>query len=224
MITIDDINFYVAHYRPLCDRKTYIDNIFQYYGIPITYITEYDKEEINQNVMRAYYNPSAWKSHLQESNYYDANIPFRSLRPAEISLCIKFSKFLDLIQSQSKYSMWLEDDVILCEDWKNTFSRYLEKLDNNWDMIFWGDSYNLKDGLSPDMYFYTMIPPRSKCSESILINPRSYLKIKECITPFSLPLDFSLTRVCGKLGLRVYWAEPPIFLQGSSFKYKSSIA
>jgi GR25 family glycosyltransferase involved in LPS biosynthesis len=203
---------YVVHYDKLIERKKYMDSQLQKYNLPCEYVSNYGKDKLT----------------LSDKNR------FRNISDAEISVCLHHIEcFKKIATGNNEFSLILEDDVILCNNFKNTLDTYVSNLPLNWDMLFIGDGCGLhisNDKIQPNVYIYSKDNlPSSKyglgatrCLDSYLITKKCAQKIVEKLTlpnyTILCPADHWLNHVIRNNKFNVYWSEPTIVTQGSEKK------
>jgi GR25 family glycosyltransferase involved in LPS biosynthesis len=143
--------------------------------------------------------------------------------------------FKRIVESNNEFSLILEDDVILYENFKIKLNKYLQELPKDYDMFFIGSCCNLKilpKMIKENKHVYL------KCNEVVkqwcqgaTKGLDSYFVSKSCAkkltnyfdskyyknnkNKINKNTDFLLNDVIRELNLKVYWAEPAIVKQGS---------
>lgn len=223
-ILLDSVNFilshnrdymltvYVTHYKPLVNRKVFMDQQFLEQNIKGIYITDYDKEELNEEDLNRFRRP------------YMSN--------GEISLFLKHvESWKQIIESKTSYSIVFEDDAILNSEFNSKFNNYMLLAPANFDIIFLGDGCQLHGSL--DIVFTKTFATR--CTDSMVISKKCaqklymffnlrYIKYKNESTPVEWAIDHWLNYAIKLLSLNIYWVEPTIVTQGSqNGKFSSSL-
>lgn len=222
---------YVIHYTKLKDRKENILKVLSNFNGHITFIEDYDKENLDGNT---FYLPDETKFFDKIKDLWDPRVhKFRHLNLSEISCTIKHILALDKISKQEEeYGLVLEDDAIPVKD---TFSEDLVHIVNtlpkNWNSVFLGagcgvDFINqkLQKCLPINENIVKVGHPATNCAEAYLIKKDTARRIVNSIIPFQLVSDWELAYQFYSLNMNVYWAIPPLFYQGSkSGKYNSTL-
>lgn len=223
------MNIYIIHYKKLKERKNYLDNMLStYYNEPI-YIDDYDRDTLIIDDIK--YNPNLWD--IRTDGLYNGKIVYRDLKKSEICNSFSHLKALkNISESNYKFEMVLEDDVILPNDYLEKFVDLLSKIPNDADFVFFGSSYsidildqaNLSKSLKINDNIYKKEPGKTRTVDAYLVSPKAAKKIVDEITEICLPFDFELNYFLKKLNMNVYWYDPGIISQGSQTgQYKSSI-
>jgi len=221
MINVDKI--FVAHYKPLLERKQKLILDLEKLNINAEWI----EEEPNEKETLITYTPHLWNKKFEEmkiGNYP----PQRLLKKSEISLLYKHIQIYNkIINENIKTCLVLEDDVIFDNNFINNFNLNLSKTPKDWDFIFIGNGCNLsipEEQRIIGTVAYKKEHPASKCTDSYIIKKKSAEKILNTINTFTFPIDFELNYQMFKHGMNVYWWEPSIVKQGSqSGLYQSEI-
>jgi len=189
-----------------------MDQQFLEQNIKGIYITDYDKEELNEEDLKRFRQP------------YMSN--------GEISLFLKHvESWKQIIESKTSYSIVFEDDAILNSEFNSKFNNYMLSAPVDFDIIFLGDGCQLHS--SSDVLFTKTTV--SRCTDSMVISKKGaqklfmffnlrYKKYYNKSTPVEWAIDFWLNYVIPLLALNVYWVEPTIVTQGSqNGKFSSSL-
>ena len=106
-----NIKTYIPHYTKLKDRKEYIVKELESVGISdYELITEFDKEDITENILSQYYNPDA-QIRKEKAGFTNGNVNVPELKHSSISLVLKHIATLDkFIVSDYDYGLVIEDD------------------------------------------------------------------------------------------------------------------
>ncbi|MCK9415957.1 glycosyltransferase family 25 protein [Candidatus Dojkabacteria bacterium] len=223
------MNIYIIHYKELKERKNYLDNILSIFENNPIYIDEYDRDTLIIDDIK--YNSILWN--IRTDGLYNSKIEYRDLKKSEICNSLSHLKALKKIsESDYKFDMILEDDVILPNDYLEKFVDLLSKIPNDADFVFFGSSYsidildqaNLSKSLKINDNIYKKEPGKTRTVDAYLVSPKAAKKIVDEISEICLPFDFELNYFFKKLNMNVYWYEPGFVSQGSQTgQYKSSI-
>tara|TARA_Y100000768_G_C23978627_1_gene684440 strand:- start:296 stop:994 length:699 start_codon:yes stop_codon:yes gene_type:complete len=229
-----NLKIYITHYSPLKERYIFIKNQLDKYEFNYEFITNYDRDNITKN----------------ELFIFNLN----KLKMSEISLFYKhiysYKKIIDE-SNNNTYSLILEDDAKLCDNFKDKLEIYLSQLPEDYDMLFIGNGCNLhipNNKIQPNKYIYfkNNIPIAcqldiknwnvnwgigvARCTDSYLISKNCANKILNYFNNINIensinhPIDFWLNDIIKILNLNIYWAEPTIISQGTQCGiFKSSI-
>jgi len=138
--------FYVMHYKKNTKRRERLMPILNKMDIDAQWYTEYDKEELNEEILNKYYNPdiNIFRERTAglktEAEYQQYN----GVSKGHVSLCIKYIKCMeDLVNSNYDNAVFLEDDVTfnsICN--KETILNALAIGEEaGWDSIFLGGAF-----------------------------------------------------------------------------------
>lgn len=207
---------YIVHYDKLTERKQFMNYQLHIHKLTYEYVSNYGKDKLTM---------------------LDKKM-FKNISDSEISVCLHhiecFKKFAN---GDCEVALILEDDVILCNNFKKILEGYLSCLPSNWDMLFIGDGCGLhipKDQLkqNQNIYIKDNYPSASgglgatRCLDSYLITKKCAQKIVEKLTlpnyTILCPADHWLNYVIRNNNFIVYWSEPTIVTQGSEKKIFSS--
>mgnify|MGYP000916849277 CR=1 FL=1 len=217
---IDNLQIYVIHYTPLKERKIIIEKQLNQNSLNYNFIEEFDKENLS----------------FKDLKIFDTN-------KVKLSMCSNIIKHIQaykkIMNSNYKFNLIFEDDVILNEYFNETLYKGLKQLPNNYDMLFIGSGANLhipKSMIIPNKLIYKKsIEPTSwggngatRCTDSYLVSKKCAKKLIKYVSKLrenniKRPSDFWLNEVIRDLKLEIYWLEPTIVIQGTETgKYKSS--
>jgi GR25 family glycosyltransferase involved in LPS biosynthesis len=202
---------FVIHYKKLIERKKFMLEQFVKHNITNYTFIEIDRDEI------------------EESQFQIFNPNFKN-KKAQVAITLSHLYSYHEILNNYDYALILEDDAILCENFLEKFSHYLEQLPDNFDMMFIGNGgylhippCYLKDG---NFVYYKnneienwSIMGAAKPTDSYIVSKKCAEKIcnfvKDLENHVSKPIDWWLTDLCQELNLNVYWAEPTLVTQGT---------
>ena len=218
-----DLKIWVIHYTKLINRKQHLKPILDNLGFKYTFIEVYDKEDLNQIDLKKF------SLNMQK----------------QLNVLSLFKKhiytFQEILNSEYKYNLIFEDDVILNKHFTIYLEKALTQLPDNFDMLFIGDGCNIHihpTFIEKDKYIYKKdVKPNKigkkwggigsvKCTDSFLINKKTCLKLLDYYNKNIVynPIDHWLNTVNIDLNLNIYWMEPTIVSQGSqNGVYKSSL-
>ena len=165
---------------------------------------------------------------------------FRNITAAEMSVCLHHIEcFKKIAEDDYPYALILEDDALLCKNFKIILDNYLTQLPSDWDMLFIGDGCGLHVPCEElkkysNIYKKNNYPTQNgglgatRCLDSYLITKKCAQKIIEKLNNpnyiIFYPADHWLNHVIRNNTFNVYWAEPTIVTQGSEKKvYNSSL-
>ena len=211
---------YVIHYTPLKERKQFLLNEFNKHSLIYHFIEDYDRENLSD----------------EDLKIFDTN-------KVKLSMCSNIIKHIDayrnIINNEYKYSLILEDDVILDNKFVDKLNKSLKQLPDDYDMLFIGNGCNLHIPLikrRPDKFIYKKCREPTnwggnggtRCTDSYLVSKKGAKKLMSYISKLkegaiNMPSDWWLNQVIRDLKLEIYWMEPTIVTQGTQTgKYKTS--
>lgn len=202
---MDLTKIYIVHYTPLTDRNFFQKKQLSKLNINnYIFIEKYDKENlIKKDICK-----------------------FNKLRLSQISVFKKFMYVMSLIQqSNYKYNLIFEDDVILNKNFVKSYEKGLKELPDDYDILSIGSAHGFhitkKQGRRKDKLIYkrNINLNATRGTDSLLFSKKCAEKILNffnCTDKINLPVDFWFNYVVKKLKLNVYWMEPTIVVQGST--------
>lgn len=219
---------YLLHYSPLKERLDNILPIIKSLNIPYEIITEYDKEDLTDQIISQFYNFDKDTVRKRKEDLWHDFCPCEKLNLAEISLTIKhFSLYEKISKSKDEIILILEDDAILCDNFLEKVSSFLQETPKDWDIIwlglgcgedFWRHKTFFSKKISENVY---KVPhPASNCSEAILIKSNSAESLKY---PFSMVIDWELAWQMYKENMNVYWWTPLVTQGSKNGKFNSEL-
>ena len=94
-------------------------------------------------------------------NLSDEDLKIFDTNKVKFSMCSNISKHIDtyrnIMNNEYKYSLILEDDVILDDEFGNKLNKSLKQLPDNYDMLFIGNGCNLhieSSKIKADQFIY----------------------------------------------------------------------
>ena len=217
---VDSLQIYVIHYTPLKDRKAFLLNELNKHSLNYRFIEDHDREKLSDMDLKLF---DKAKLTLGEISIFKKNI----------------QAWEQIVNSQHKYNLIFEDDVILDNDFNEKLEKGLEQLPADYDMLSIGSCCNLhitRSQIKSGKLIYNKGKEQAsrgetgatRCTDSYLVSQKCAKKIIRYISNLKereirLPVDHWLNKVIIDLQLEIYWMEPTIVIQGTeSGKYKSS--
>jgi glycosyl transferase family 25 len=198
MLNVDKV--YVLHYTKLTDRKERLDKMFLTHGIDVEYITEFDQEDLTQELIDGSYDrrKESYDTKVHPA-YGSRSTPHRVLNMAEISCTFKHRLAIQKIAEECpNHGLIFEDDAILVP--------------------------NFVSLQEPNQNAYLMGHPASRGGDSYLLKNDTAKKIASTMDTFVTISDWELGYQIYKHDINTYWWEPPLVVQGSeNGLYKSTL-
>lgn len=213
---------YIIHYTKLVDRKKYLDISLTELGINGKYISEYDQEDLSDDLIKNYYEWNAEEYSKKLQNLWFGCHP-RPLVLPEISCTIKHLEALKQIANSSdSFGMILEDDVVFCDNFNYYFNKFMEDTPENWDAIFFGSGCgedfiikHLDKSKQVSQHCFRPNHPATNCAEAYLIKKETANLIVNSAKPFHMISDWEIAYQLYKFNSVVYWWIPTLVEQGS---------
>ena len=202
---------YISHYEKLTDRKVYFDKVISTNTIFKGAQVVASNDEIDKQV-------------LLNNSYVDDRTVWHGLKNSEICIAEQMFKIYRLIaKSNNNLCLILEDDFVLTENFNHYLNEFLNNLPNDFDCIFMSSCCDLKPKHNNVVNKYFYEEETSRCTTAYLIKKETCEKILS-IANYTAPIDWHLNFIKEKLGLKFYWTDPIIVLQGSEKDiYKSNL-
>ena len=227
MLNVDKV--YVLHYTKLTDRKERLDKMFLTHGIDVEYITEFDQEDLTQELIDGSYDrrKESYDTKVHPA-YGSRSTPHRVLNMAEISCTFKHRLAIQKIAEECpNHGLIFEDDAILVPNFVSQFNQFLQTTPDDWGAIFMGCCAKLrvpKHLQKPNQNAYLMGHPASRGGDSYLLKNDTAKKIASTMDTFVTISDWELGYQIYKHDINTYWWEPPLVVQGSeNGLYKSTL-
>ncbi len=218
------IPIYINHYKPLTDRKKYLDTALK--GVPeVEWITEPDRSDINEEITNEWYLPSEkiWKERCK--NYYETIPNFRTQKAGDIACSLgHLTGWKRFITTGHNLGLFFEDDIILCDNFYKHLTRVCENIPQDLDILFIGGGFD--HTVAPTKIqngnFILKDNPSTNCLCSYLMTREATIKMLNAIKPFTLPIDFEANYWFDELKFNVYHHVPYLAKEGTALGiYKS---
>lgn len=215
---------YIIHYKKLIERKEYLINKLNEFNIKYKFIENFDREDIPQYIIEKYYkyDKNLWVE--RTNGLYSFNVSYRDLKISEICNAISHLDALKKINDgDDEYGIIIEDDIIFNIDFKNKLNFLINETPDNFDVIFFGSSFNIfnldKSNNSKTIKIknniYQKVPAKTRTVDAYIIKKEFAKKLYEEIKEIVLPFDFELNYFFYKLNPICYWFDPGLIKQGS---------
>jgi len=200
-------NIYICHYTKLADRKRILEDHLRVQNI--------ENYEWVEN-----YNADNWDVDEIKKEYptiFDITTKNGKLPNSIISLLLKHLWIIkDIVKNKYKSALVLEDDVILCDDFKQKLYSYMIQLPANWHLGWVGTCCDLHAPMIEGRHVYRM--NSSRCTHAFVIS----LNCAELLLPhINYPnnaADWYYNHLIETYDLNNYWFEPALAVQNNKFK------
>jgi GR25 family glycosyltransferase involved in LPS biosynthesis len=203
---------YIVHYTKLIDRKKYLENKLEKLKINVEWVDQFDREIVTQKQIDEIYEFDATYTDIHIDSI-TSNPPIRPLRISE--LCNYLSHYYCIqnhIKNDFDYTLVLEDDVIFENNAFLKVNEILNKMPSDCDICYLGNGCGLKpSNIENDKIFYDT-SFGIKAADSIIYTKKAAKFLSEKKRTHR-PIDYHINTFRNEL--KIYWVEPPIFLQGS---------
>jgi GR25 family glycosyltransferase involved in LPS biosynthesis len=223
---------YICHYPKLKERIDYlipslnknnIEDIEIIYGV--------DRNNIDIKNLSKFSNKRELV--IDRLKYTNCPYDYDILSNNEKSVAANFLTHLEIWEkiliSEDKYSLVLEDDAIICEDFIENWNRIKNSIPDDLDIAYLheGCGFTVQNrlGIKPtkeSIFYYCWLKESRTCC-SYIISKEFCNKILTDLYPIVLGVDHELNYIQKKLNANVYWTSPALFKEGSGNIYKSSI-
>lgn len=220
---MNKIKTVILHCKKLKDRKLNMQNQMHKFGFSdYSFYEDYDGDELTQDIIEVNYksgitNQDNWKRKvlLWGPAALQYHKPICSI--PEISLSIKYGKVFEKLKNvDSDMILFLEDDVIIHDDFNEKFELYLKNTPTDWDAIYFGNGANLKpSNIIKSQTAYKKQHPASRCADTILMKIKTIKDLASTWFPFNLSADWELGYQHHLHNHNIYWWEPSLTSQGS---------
>ena len=194
---------YVCHYTKLVERKQYMLQHLLEAGIEdVRWVEYYDKDSwCVEEILREY--PKVFDFIPNES---------RKMNYAEISLALKHCWIIkDIASNKHKSALVLEDDVLLCGNFIETFNKFKDELPRDWDCCWVGSCCDLHAEVTPNSHVY--VGRGSRCTHAFLVSYTGAEKILPLLSTLDYPADHFYNKLIIQANLNNYWFEPSLASQ-----------
>jgi len=223
---------YICHYPKLKERIDYlipslnknkIEDVEVIYGVDRNNIDNKDLTKFSNNQELV----------IDRLRYTNCPYNYDILSDNEKSVVANFLTHLEIWKkisvSDNEYSLVLEDDAILCDDFISNWNKIKINIPQNLDIAYLHDGcgFTVQNRLNieptDESIFYDCWLKESRTCCSYIISKDFCNKILKDLYPIVLGVDHELNYIQKKLNANVYWTSPCLFKEGSGDIYKSSI-
>jgi hypothetical protein len=223
---------YICHYPKLKERIDYLIPSLNAKGLnDIEIIYGIDRSEINHLHFEKFSNDTNLiKDRMRYTNCpIDYNIFNEKEKPVIANFLTHIDIWEKISKSKEDYSLVLEDDAIICDDFLTNWNKLILDFPKNLDIgyLHEGCGFTVKNKLfvetNKSKIWYDCWLKESRTCCSYIISKNFCNKILSDLEPITLPVDHELNYIQKKLNANVYWTSPVLFKEGSVNTYKSSI-
>jgi len=203
------MKLFIVHYDKLIERKKFITKQLNKHNFDFEFISNHGKENLT----------------------LDERKMFRNISDCEISVALHHIEcYKRIVKENIDYALIVEDDIVVCNNFREILESYINELPSDWDMLFIGDGCGLhidNNLLIPNKHIYKknnvnngrIHEGATRCLDSYLISNKCAIIITEKLKlpnyTILVPADLWMNCVVRNNNFNVYWAEPTIVTQGS---------
>lgn len=223
---------YICHYPKLKERLSYLMPALGMNGIlDVSVVHGIDRNDIGPNEQVGFSNDrNLVKDRL---NYticpYNYDILSDSEKPVLANFLTHIEIWEKIVDSKEEYALVLEDDARILDDFQTNWQILLETFPLNLDIAYLhegcGMTVEKNIGIKPEVnkILYECHRRESRTCCSYIVSKKFCERILSDLYPIALGVDHELNYIQKKHNANVYWASPPLFSEGSTYEYKSSI-
>jgi glycosyl transferase family 25 len=200
---------YIIHFKPLNDRKKYLDTVIPSLGIDFEYVNmDFDTDNLIKDNIDNFY-------------LFDEKILNRKLNLNELSVSVShLNVYRKILNEHHKTCLILEDDAVLDNNFYDELNSIKDDI-KNFDFIFLSTCCGLTAKTIYGKKIFKSMTTR--CTTGYIVNSNCLEKILENSKKISLPIDWHLNEIKDKSNLNFGWMEPKIITQGSETIYGSNL-
>lgn len=224
---------FIVHYKPLKDRKEYIDSFLSKTNLPFEYSTEVTRDNINHSYFSTNY------SDIERKNAHTTTPvtpgDYNPTKPIMANTLEHLVIYKKIIKENLDFGLVLEDDAVFVDDFESKLEEIVNNLPKEWDTIFATNGCENRpdiknsDDFIEEGLFYESLEKKSWTGGAYFIKKDTAKLFLDNIRPIVYPPDFELTYLQNYLDKKVYWLGDPIIYEGSNpisgkyYKYGSSV-
>lgn len=220
---------YVIHYEKLKERKKYLKNRLNELNLTkkTEWIIQKENFRINKKLMKKIYKNDLNIAKNKLNNF--GNHEPRELTFGELALSINHLKVWNkIVKSNSEFSLVLEDDVILENDFIDKLEKINSILNKNHDIVYTDYGYHSvsqKNNINNYKFEKLNNTCYSLRTTGSYIISKDYSKILSSkIFPITTPIDLEMRLFEIKNKIQTYWLNGYLTYQGSIYKiYQNSL-
>jgi hypothetical protein len=224
---------FIVHYKPLKDRKEYIDSFLSKTNLPFEYSTEVTRDNINYSYFSTEYSDIQRKNERTTTPVTPGDYtPTKPIMANTLEHLVIYKK---IIKEDLDFGLVLEDDAVFVDNFESRIEEIINNLPDVWDTIFATNGCeNRPDIKNSDDFveqglFYESLEKKSWTGGAYFIKNDTAKNFLDNIKPIVYPPDFEITYLQNLLDSKVYWLGDPIVYEGSNpvsgkyYKYGSSV-
>ncbi len=198
---------FIIHYEPLIERKIYLESQLIKLGFEFEFVKSNKESDEKLDILK-FFDKEKLRQDVHDK------IKYVSIK--------HFETYKKIIEEKLNYCIILEDDAIFTEEFKEKLDSILNELKEiEFDFCFLSSGCNLvSNNILPNKKIYES--NTSRTVSGYIVKSNNLPKIIESY-PFLGAIDWHLNWIKEDLGLKFFWAEPPIILHGSETAYQSNL-
>lgn len=224
-ITYSEIIYYVIHVKEHIDRYENIENIKKILNKNINIFDAINGSKLNINKNEIYYNLSinhGYKLDLHKNNKININYLKKIINRSEIAIYLShyllYKQIIDVNDSNLKFSIIFEDDVMFDDDLDSKILEILNNIDLDFDILFLGNLENNHGENYKNNIFYVNSNGLLTGTHAYIINNKNINKIYNNLFDLDIEVDNKYKYLIDNkklIGLVIY---PCIAFQNKNYK------
>lgn len=225
------VPIFIIHYKKLTERKNYLNSALEAEGFTdIHWFENIDRNTMTEEQLAQYqFDYDRWYKLNATWKQYDST-PRLLTKPEIACATTHISIYKYIVDHDIPIALIFEDDAQLLPNFKQNLQTVIDELPSNFDACYINDAFgwtinnfkgptvgylgSLNDNVKDDnRHVYKM--NCSKCANAFLLSQKGAKLLYSNIIPFCLPIDWMHNPIYLTNNANVYWAEPPLTIEGS---------
>lgn len=178
------------------------------------------QKQIKSNNLQVERIPAVNGANVSESEYIRNGLLHKNHRllKGQLGCALSHVKLWHKIKKDNKaFTLVLEDDIIITNDFKSKLNELIKYLPNSWDVIYLGGCNIKGKKFNEKLIYPTHFGKRyNLCTHAMLLNSERLDKLINVMTPIKESIDNQLRRKFPDL--KVYYANPNMILQNKDIR------
>lgn len=224
---------FIVHYKPLKERKEYIDSFLSNTSLPYEYSTKFTRDNIDESFFSDNIDDINRKNSITTTPVPPDHLNIT--KPIKANMLEHLEIYRKIIKEDLDYALVLEDDAVFIDNFIEKLTETINYFPEDWDTIYATNGCENRPDLITDRnfvkkdIFYKSLNRWSWTGGAYFIKQKTAKLFLENIKPIVYPPDYELTYLQNLLNSNVYWLGDPIIYEGSNpvsgkyCRYNSSV-
>ncbi|KAJ9467142.1 hypothetical protein DIPPA_06412 [Diplonema papillatum] len=213
---------YMVHYTPLVTRRRVIAHLQAQQGIRADWVTSFDHQNISADSRRCLHEawePATYSNPKKKARQVPSASTPQGFSGGELSVAVKHHfVYYDMVRKNYTFAVVFEDDAKLRVGFRQHFAEAVRAVPPDFDIIVFGGclrlyGWRMHKQLTVPVSKHVYRKDMTRCAHAYALTLAAAKKLLSAM-PLTEVIDYQINRAIVESGMKVYWIEPWLSVQG----------